>query len=528
MKNRKKFNYRLLGGAAQVGGNSTFFQIDDENILIDYGVLFPENNFFGINSIAPSIPSDLPRIDHLLLTHGHEDHIGAIEYLLRRFPLVNIYCSKFTYELLKQKISSPLSKNILLFEHLKPFNIGQIEITPLETEHSIPETFFFLIRPRQEKSILLYATDFKINIKNNRPDLKKINALTKNFKKRYLFVDSTNIFGTGKTGLEIDLAAPLEKEIEEHDGRIFITLFSSNIERIKTIAKIAVKLKIPLFSVGRSLQKYIQTYNSIYHDPCLEKIKDIDSFKIPNSKKSIVFLTGCQGEIRGALKRISKDEDKSVKLTPNDLIIFSSKAIPGNEVNIIKILNDLVKFGCRVINPFETPYHVSGHPGQEDLRYLYDAFNPTDVIPIHGEKFFLKKHLDFIQKNYPNAHSHYLENGQCLYTKNSNDDHTLDFLDSKLNIINKNIISERKKLAFSGVLSISIKLSTRKISLSSYGVNWDEELEQRAFLNYLDKFVKKNFKSNFTVMQEDIRVEMRRYLKQNLGERPYVIVHLDL
>ena len=531
-----------VGGIGQIGSNMTLIQGSNDTILIDAGILFPYEDFFDINYLIPDL-STIPTPSHLVITHGHEDHIGAILHVIKQFPNIKILASAFTAALIRKKLEfnhSPYP--ITEYRHFDQLGFKDFTIDPIHVNHSIPETHGLLIRDIKEEFGLFFISDFKIDYKTiyERPfDFEKLIKLSKNLKRKVLLVDSTNInSSTLKTPSEIDIIPVMDELFASTEKRIFITCFSSNIHRLMTFISLAKKYGRKVIPHGRSMISYLNTANELGMIPDFNEVVKSADAVTPNQENIVVLLSGCQGDFRGTFRRFCMGEDSTFKPKLDDLVLLSSKAIPGNEKKISLLLNKLSEVGAKTITSQEKFIHVSGHPGRDDLTHLYEKFEPTDIVPIHGETSFIRAHIEHIKKSYPKAIPHYFLNFDSMIVDEDlklkivlGEKHDPIIIHGKQLVIEKEKISERRKLACNGSVFISLKVSNNltnveKISFTFQGlpnlVTKTDDKFRRFLENY---FVQISFK-DMDKTTEELRIAVRKYFDQYLGYKPQTFIHV--
>jgi len=458
MSNTLSFSYRPLGGAGQIGANSYLFNFPSESFVIDCGILFPREKNLGINYLICDYSELYHTPPHfLILTHMHEDHVGALAHFIKYFPALPIYCSEMVADFVKKKFQiSTLNLNIVKDQTV--LEREGFKITFHHMEHSTPKTLGLEISFGDD--LIYFSSDFRYS--KNLP-LKFPRA-----KRKFLFCDSTNIEVENHKTSEASLPAEFDKIFKENKSRIFVTLFSSNIERLATIINSAIKHKRDIILCGRSL---VTNYGiGLAHEMVTfsDRVYNYKDYPDPESDNQVVLLSGCQGDLRSALRRVATDEDVIYHLRPSDLFIFSSKTIPGNEKDVISIINALAKKGCHMITAYDSPIHASGHSSKEELTSFYKLFKPTHVIPIHGEHVHLRKHVEFAQKK--KIDSYFVANGQQLTVYPSHLE--INELESKENIfihgeknkeIEKATLNQRRKIAENGLMSCTVILSGGKL-----------------------------------------------------------------
>ena len=454
-----------LGGVRQIGANLTYIVQGQEELVIDAGILFPHADTVGIDYLIPDW-SIMQNPRHLLLTHGHEDHIGAVGHLVQKFPQLIIHAAPFTAALVQRKLALlNLSAKIEIW-HDEPLSFGSLTITPIKVNHSIPQTRGFLIENRASKIpwCLFYVSDFKIDPsgKAGTPfDLAALQAKTQNYAVRLLMADSTNpLSSLGPAYNEGDLYQPLKDIIARQTGRVFVTLFASNIYRLQTLIRIAQETSRTIIPYGRSINAYLtaaQEVGLLEENLPLQPENHFD----PTEQNTLILLSGPQGDLRGALRRVASGESP-FKLDPHDAFIFSSKIIPGNERKVYQIINRIAEKQCAIYLPQDYPLHASGHATQQDFLQLLKSFAPTDYIPIHGESHLLQTHYNLVSKEFPEVRSYLVHNfgeiilddhGQ-IQVHDQTEPHPIFIANNQ--ILEKSAVSERKKMATRGVIILTI------------------------------------------------------------------------
>lgn len=535
---KDKFTITPLGGVGQIGSNCTLIQTKNDNILIDCGILFPYEDFFDLNYLIPDLTEVEHKVSSIIITHGHEDHIGAIHHYIEKFPEATIYAPLFAKKLIENKLEyKKFSKKILLLENT--LKIDTIDITPIHVNHSIPHTRGLAITHEDLDTAVLFISDFKVDTETpyEAPfDFKTIEEIGKKYSKKIALLDSTNILSANThTPSEANLINDLTEAIESTTGTVFITTFASNIHRIQTIIKIASKLDRAVIPYGRSMLKYIETAIEIGEIDDHGVVKDAEDQSIKRQK--IVLLSGSQGEHRGTVRRVISRQDKKFKLKPEDKFIFSSKAIPGNEKKLSMLYNDIIEQGAQLLTSNQKLIHASGHPGKDDLKEVYQAFKPTHAFPIHGESLFLKAHIDFVLNNKLAQNASMILNGDSILVSNEIKIkkiqqtiepviyHGADIL------IERDRLSERRKIATQGAVIISFsKESVNKfrptVEVSTVGLPTFVDSDINEFKSYVGDLIKETKGKKLEERQEKIRIATRRFFGERLGYRPVAIVHI--
>lgn len=531
-----------VGGVGQIGSNVTLVQGEHDTILIDAGILFPYEDFFDIDYLIPDL-STIPEPSHLIITHGHEDHIGAVLHVIKKFPKIKILASPFAADLIRKKLEfNHLPHPITVYHHHDHLGFQDYTIDPIHVNHSIPETVGLLVKDTKDECGFFFISDFKIDHHSpyERPfDFEKLIKRSKNLKRKILLVDSTNILSSQHaTPSEQDLIPVFDQIFTDVKGRIFITCFSSNIHRLMTFIGLCKKHGKKLIPHGRSMISYLNTANELGMIPDYASvIKPADTLK-GGEENVVVLLSGCQGDFRGTFRRFCVGEDSQFKPRPDDTVLLSSKAIPGNEKKITMLINKLSEIGCKVITAQDKLIHVSGHPGKKDLLELYQKFQPTDIVPIHGESYFIREHIAHIKSVFPQSTTHYVLNHDELVI-----DHKLDIkvnegeklepiiIHGKGIVLEREKISERRKLACNGSVFVSIRLSAHLSRIEKYSVDFLGlpsiiSQNEEKFLKYLEGYCAQLNLKDLDKAKEDVRVAIRRYMDQILGYKPTTTVHI--
>jgi len=521
-----------LGGVGEIGSNCTLFETKNHKIYVDYGILFPHEEFFNISYLAANLEQQEATQKQVILfiTHGHEDHIGAIFHFIKRFPQAKIYAPQFAQLLIRKKLSERgIPARIEVYDDSLKIEFDDYTLTPVYVTHSIPDTYGIIVKEKNNKQCILFISDFKYDHTPpyGRPfDTKKIQDHFAQTSQNICLIDSTNILNPGSTLSESDLIEDLD-EILKQERRIFVTMFSSNVHRIKLLANIADKYNKKVVLLGRSIKHYVQSAQEM--NIIDETNIIIDESSIPKyTDKYIYLLTGCQGDFFGALRRVSDNEFKNLTIGPDDLFVFSSKAIPGNEKKINRIYNSLTEKGVDIITSRDMNVHASGHPSQKDLLKFYQDIKPDLIIPIHGESYFLKKHKEFCESNGLNAKT-FLNN--TILSLGSG----IKFIEqeplepeiyhSNDLVLDRPAISQRRKLALNGMVFLTINKKDRKIKLTINGVPIliNEKLPKIESL-IKGQLSKKLMGKDDESIEEELRIFTRNIFNNFLGYKPMTFV----
>lgn len=407
-----------LGGAGEIGMNLNLYGADGKWLMVDCGVTFADDWLPGIDLLTADPTFIEERRDDLValvLTHAHEDHLGAVAHLWPRLRCP-IFATPFTAAMLRRKLAEVGLEGrvpVTIVGYGQAQQLGPFNVTWLGITHSIPEGSALVIRTRQ--GIILHSGDWKLD---PQPLLGKAtdDALYRAVGDEgvlALICDSTNVFNPGSSGSEAQVRDSLMQLCANRTGRILVTTFASHVSRLSTLAKVAAAHGREVALVGRSMWRTVEAAREAGYLGDLPKLlTDEEAAWIPRDKLLLV-AAGAQGEGRGALARIAFREHPQVKLSPGDLVIFSAKIIPGNERQVGRIINRLVSEGVEVLTERHAFVHVSGHPGREELAELYSWIRPRIAVPVHGEAMHLVEHVKLAKSlGVPEAVK--VENGQVV------------------------------------------------------------------------------------------------------------------
>jgi len=399
----KKTKLRVisLGGLDEVGKNITVFEFNGDIIIVDCGVAFPEDDMLGIDLVIPDfsyLVKNRDKIKGLFLTHGHEDHIGSVPYLLREIN-VPIYGTKLTLGLLQNKLKEHNLLNKAKLHQVavgQTVNSGQFKVEFIRSNHSIADSAALAIHT--PVGVVVHSGDFKIDytpIQGEPIDLQRFAELGKSGVLLFL-CESTNIEQEGYTMSESSVGVIFEEIFNQSTRqRIIVATFSSNIHRIQQIVNSAVKHRRKVVILGRSMLNATTTARELGYLHIPDKIL-IEGSEIKNYRDDqlVIITTGSQGEPMSALSRMASSDHRQVEIRPGDKIVFSSSSIPGNEKYISRVINELMKKGAEVIYEGLMEVHVSGHAKQEEIKLMHALIKPKFLMPIHGDHRYLKRHKD--------------------------------------------------------------------------------------------------------------------------------------
>jgi len=379
-----------LGGLGEVGRNMTVYEINGKLLIVDCGVLFPEESQPGVDLILPDFSYVVDRLDDvvaMVLTHGHEDHIGAVPYLLKKRPDIPLIGSELTLALVEAKLAEHRIKpyTLTVKEHqIEKF--GPFECEFIAVNHSIPDALAVFIRTAA--GTVLHTGDFKMDqlpLDGRITDLRHFSRLGDEGVDLFL-PDSTNAEVPGFTPTEKNIGPVISSVFRDAPGRIIVASFSSHVHRVQQVLDAAVERGRKVVLVGRSMVRNmgIAAERGYLKVPAGVLIDARDITSLPPNER-VLMVTGSQGEPMAALSRMAHSEHRSVTIEPGDTVIFASSLIPGNENSVFRVINQLMRLGARVVHQGNAKVHVSGHASSEELLHVYNIVQPRNVMPIHGE-----------------------------------------------------------------------------------------------------------------------------------------------
>jgi ribonuclease J len=544
--------YCSLGGAGEIGMNLNLFGYGKPGeykwIIVDIGVTFSDDNIPGIEVILPNpefIASQKENLLGIVLTHAHEDHVGAIAHL---WPMLEcpIYATPFTAAIVREKFKE---KKINIGSHLKivklggNVKLGAFDIDYVTLTHSILEPNGLAITTPE--GVVLHTADWKIDedpLIGEKTDVKKLTELGK---KGVLAMvcDSTNIFNIGSSGSESLVRTGLLTVLEKMKNRIVITSFASNVARMETVFKVAEKIGRHVCLVGRSMNRIYELARQCNYLQDIKVPIDVrDSKKMPKNK--MVFLcTGSQGEQRAALARIANGTHPDLHLEKDDNVIFSSRIIPGNEKRLYKIFNDFSKSEINVLSEENSMIHVSGHPAREDLKKMYNWVKPKILIPVHGEQRHMAEHINFAKEmgvKFPIK----VSNGEIIRLA-PGEPQVVDkvtsgrvYLDGKVLIDNDSpVLKERRNMAANGYMEITVLISKNgqiknNPIITLKGIPFIEEDASEIEYDLEDVVMDtcKSFNLNNSKQEKNLidtlKGNCRKLINDKSGKKPFVNINL--
>ncbi len=394
----EKLKIISLGGLNEIGKNLTVFEYGDDIIIVDAGMGFPDDDMYGIDVVIPDFTyliKNKERIRAIFITHGHEDHIGSIPYLMRDID-APIYATRMSAGLIKLKLEEHRLVNkvkLITCEAGETVRAGKFSVEFIHINHSIADAVAFAIRC--PLGVVVHTGDFKIDptpIQGGMADLTRLGELGKEGVLA-LLADSTNVERPGFTKSERSVGASFEALFRGCESRIIVTTFASNIDRIQQIINVAAKYGRKVAVTGRSMENAMKVSTELgYMNVPEGTLVDVNHIKSLPKNKVCIITTGSQGETMSALTRMAFNTHRQVEIQAGDRVIISASAIPGNENSVGNVINELCRRDAEVVNERELPLHVSGHACQEELKIVHALVKPKYFIPVHGEQRMLKTH----------------------------------------------------------------------------------------------------------------------------------------
>lgn len=399
MRMQNKLKVIPLGGLGEIGKNCTIVEYKNEMIMIDCGLTFPDEDMLGVDIVIPDftyVEENKDKLKGIFITHGHEDHIGGIAYLLKTVD-TNVYCSKLTKGLLENKFKEHgLNPNRLKMVNVNnTVKVGNLSAEFIRVSHSIPDSCAIAVK--SPIGTILFTGDFKMDftpIDGEPTDIQKLASLGRKGL-LCLFSDSTNVEIEGSSMSEKEVGETFINLFGQAPGRIIVATFASNLHRVQQVIFAAEKYNKKVVLSGRSMINNVKIASSLgYLKIRNNTLIDIKNIKDYSDDQIVVLSTGTQGEPLSALTRMANNEHKQVHLNSSDTVILSSSAIPGNEMPINNTINNLTKIGCDIIYDSLAKVHASGHACQEEIKLMHQLTTPKYFIPAHGEPRQLKKHME--------------------------------------------------------------------------------------------------------------------------------------
>ena len=547
MNNNKPLRVIPLGGLHEIGKNITVFEYNNEIIIVDCGITFPEQDMLGIDIVIPDftyLVNNKNKIKAIILTHGHEDHIGAVPFLLKQIRFdIPIYGTALTlglleYKLIDHKIINKTNLNVIKADD--EVEIGNFKLIFINSNHSIADAIMVTIIT--EVATILHTSDFKVDytpIEGKPIDLNKIAKLGQEGI-TLLLADSTNAERNGYTMSESRVKEAFEDIFSKAKGRIIIATFASNVHRLQQIVNASVNYNRKIAIFGRSMVNvtkksielgYLKIDNKIIVDN-----KNIDNIQ---DDKLVLMTTGSQGEPMSALTRMAFSNHREVKIKDGDLVVISASVIPGNEKALFKVINELFKLGANVIYESLADIHVSGHACKEELKLIHSLAKPKYFVPVHGEYRHLKHHANLALNNGMNKKNIFmLENGSVLEI-NKNYAKVIKKVQSGITLVDglgvgdigNAVLRDRKLLSQDGIITIVVTLDkeTKEIiagpDIVTKGFVYAKRSEglMDNIKNIISDIILDNIMYTEYELKKTIKRVLRNYLYEKTKRNPMII-----
>ncbi len=556
-KHKEELLFIPIGGANEIGMNLNLYHFQGKWLIFDLGIGFTQEAP-GIDIVVPDI-SFLETIKKdilgLVLTHAHEDHLGAVQYLWERLE-VPVYTSVFTAAFLYEKLKEfDLEKRVPIkkLKQNQEFSLEPFKIKLFEINHSIPEMNAAIISAGEQK--IMHTGDWKFD---NNPvigepdDLKELQKIGRS-KINALICDSTNVFSEGRSGSEGDLQESLIKIVGEQKNLVIFATFASNLARVLSVIEAARQSGRKIVACGRAVDRIIRIGVDLGYIKNQDDFIPIQQMKKQARNKLLILATGCQGEDRAAIYRIADGTHPYVNLQKNDTVIFSSKNIPGNELKISKVQNMLAHKQVHILTARDQFVHVSGHPNREELKEMYEAIKPKIAIPVHGETMHLNEHVLFAEQlGVPQALK--VRNGAVVLIRDKEAQIIGEVKTGYLGVdgnslidLHSPILRERRIIAENGV--IIVYLDFRKSgqlnmppALKAPGL-FDQKDDQdilhyladmlhkkinKVAPNYFVKSGKKGKSFNQAGLLKEIRADLKKLLRESIAKAPIIEVLMTI
>src|SRR5687768_2884602 len=547
-----------LGGIGEFGMNCMAVRYEDEMLILDAGMGFPEETAYGVDVCIPNFDFLEEYRDHItaiVLTHGHEDHLGALPYILKKFN-VPVYCSHFTAGLAASKLEEHDLVGDTLIHRVAPravASIGSFDVEFIRVSHSLVDCFSLAIK--SPVGTIIHTGDYKVDetpVIGEPIDLRSF--------RRYgqegvlaLLSDSTNATVPGRTPSERAVIPAFEEIFAEAQGRIIVAAFASSIHRLQIVFDVAQQFDRKVCVLGRSMQKNVEIAERLgyldLHDGMLISLNDAKN--LPDNE-IVLLVTGSQAEPRAALYQMATQLYKGITIEEGDTVVLSARIIPGNERAISKLIGHIYKRGANIIEEKRRLIHVSGHASQDDIRIMTEAVRPKFVVPIHGEYRMLFRHKEFVKNHlgYAEENIVLIENGDVLELDGERamvvDKREIGrtFIDeSGFEEIDSETVRERKQLAYEGTVTVVVTIDeesgelqdeprivargVRGLSANGFGPNGApagpllSDVKQVVAASITG--ASRQTLADETLLKEHVRVELKRFIQKQTGSRPVIM-----
>lgn len=538
-----------LGGIGEFGMNCMAVRYDDEMLILDAGMGFPEETAYGVDVCVPNfdfLEEYRDNITAIVLTHGHEDHLGALPYVLKKFN-VPVYCSHFTAGLAESKLDEHDLLGDTLIHRVAPRDVADIGVFSVEfirVSHSLVDCFSLAIKT--PVGTIIHTGDYKVDETPVIGEPIDLRTFRKYGQEGVLALlsDSTNATVPGRTPSERAVIPAFEEIFAEAHGRIFVAAFSSSIHRLQIVLDVAQQYDRKVCVLGRSMQKNVDVAERLGYldipDGLMVSLNDARQMR----DEEIVFLvTGSQGEARAALSQMATQVYKGITIEEGDTVVLSARIIPGNERLISRMIGALYKRGANIIEEKRRLIHVSGHASQEDIRIMTEATRPKFVVPIHGEYRMLFRHKEFVRNHlgYEEANIVLIENGDVLELDgeraaivNRREIGRVFIDDSGFEEIASETVRQRKQLAYEGLITLVVIVDSETGELQSTpeivsrGVRGFDAsnglvVEAQRVVSAAVAGASRETLRDDSLLREHVRVELKRFIQKLTGAKPVIV-----
>ncbi len=538
-----------LGGVGEFGMNCMAVRYDDEMIVIDAGMGFPEESVYGVDVCVPDfdfLEEYRDNITAIILTHGHEDHLGALPYILKKFN-VPVYASHFTAGLADRKLDEHDLLDDVLLHRVEPrqvVEIGPFKIEFIRASHSLVDCFSLAIRT--PVGTIVHTGDYKVDetpVIGEPIDLRTLRSYGQEGVLA-LLSDSTNATVPGRTPSERAVIPAFEEIFNESRGRIVVAAFASSIHRLQIVLDVAHQFNRKVCVLGRSMQKNVEIADELgFLDIPDGLMVSLGQTKSLDDDEIVFLVTGSQGEPRAALSQMANQSYKGLTIEEGDTVVLSARIIPGNERAISRLIGAIYKRGANIIEEKRRLIHVSGHASQEDIKIMTEAVRPKFVVPIHGEYRMLFRHKEFIRNhlNYDEENIILIENGDVLELDGERavvvDKREVGrtFIDETgFEEIDTGTVRERRQLAYDGVVTLVVTINEETGELEAppeivtrglLGVDSSNGFikdAQRVVTKAIENAPKAE-RQDTTLLKEHVRVELKRFIQKKTGAKPVIL-----
>jgi ribonuclease J len=547
-----------LGGIGEFGMNCMAVRYGDEMLILDAGMGFPEESAYGVDVSIPNfafLDEYRDDITAIVLTHGHEDHLGALPYLLKKFN-VPVYCSHFTAGLAESKLEEHDLLGDVLLHRVEPrdvVDIGVFSVEFIRVSHSLVDCFSLGIKT--PVGTIIHTGDYKVDetpVIGEPIDLRSF--------RRYgqdgvlaLLSDSTNATVPGRTPSERAVIPAFEEIFSEAPGRVIVATFASSIHRLQIVLDVAQQFNRHVCVLGRSMQKNVEVAERLgYLDIPDGLLVSLNDAKLMRDQDIVFLVTGSQGESRAALSQMATQSYKGLVVEEGDTVVLSARIIPGNERLISRMIGFIYKRGANIIEEKRRLVHVSGHASQEDIRIMTEAVRPKFVVPIHGEYRMLFRHKEFVKNHlgYAEENIILIENGDVLELDGERamvvDKREIGrtFIDeSGFEEIDSDTVRERKQLAYEGTVTVVVTIDeesgelqdeprivargVRGLGPNGFGNNSPTPnsmmADAKRVVTASITGASRQTLADETLLKEHVRVELKRFIQKQTGARPVIL-----